>query len=239
VILEVAVKTIVRSCLVGIISVGMMSAPAFAAPKAAADEKPVGLVTQASMAQLGDAKATIGTTVYPGDTLATDQGGLLRLKIGTSQIYLLSASSATLSDATTSNVSAKVIRGTVGISTTGSDPVALEIPEGILRSANGEPTYGQVTITGPNEVVITTYSGSMVLDNDGELHTIPAGKTYRVTMDLVAANTEPAQDAAGAETSKHQTKSARHRHLVFDIIMVGGTAIVAYALYEHLTISPH
>jgi hypothetical protein len=237
--LEVAVKTIARSCVIAILSVGMVSAPVFASPKAAADEKPLGLVTQAQMAQLGDAKATIGTTVYPGDTLATEQGGLLRLKVGGSQIYLLSSSSATLSSNTT-NISAKVVRGTVGISTTGSEQVALEIPEGILRSANGEPTYGQVTITGPNEVVITAYSGALVLDNDGDLHTIPAGKTYRVTMDLVASDSQPAQEAAGAETNNHHdVKAPRHRHLVFDAIMIGGTAIVAYALYEKFTESPH
>jgi hypothetical protein len=234
--LEVAVKNIARSFLVAALSAGLVGAPAFAA--SAADEKPLGLVTQAQMAQLGDAKAAVGTTVYPGDTLATDLGGLLRLKVGNSQIYLLASSSATLQENTTV-VSAKVIHGTVGMSTVSSDPVSLEIPEGILRPAAGEPAYGQVTLVAQNEVVISAYSGSMILDNDGELHTIAAGKSYRVTMDLVR-NPEPAQDAAGAQTSTKSTmpKAARHRHLVFDTIVVGAAAVAGYALYEHFTESP-
>ena len=168
-------KTIARTALIAIVVAGVFVAPTFAGTGvgAAADEKPLGLVTQATLAQLGDAKAMIGTTVYPGDAVATDQGGLLRLRVGTSQIYLLSSSAAVLSSGT-NNLSAKVVRGTVGISTTSSDPVSLELPEGILRPANGEPTYGQVTMVSANEVVITAYSGSLVLDNDGELHTIPA-----------------------------------------------------------------
>ncbi len=231
-------KTIARIALISIVVVGLNSAPAFAGTGTAADEKPMGLVTQATMAQLGDAKAMIGTTVYAGDAVETEQGGLLRLRVGTSQIYLLSSSAAVLSSGA-SNLSAKVIRGTVGISTTSADPVALELPEGILRPESGQPTYGQVTIVSPNEVVITAYSGSLVLDNDGELHTIPAGKSYRVTMDLEASNTT-AQDAAGAETDSkhHPMRAARHRHLAFDAAMLAGGGIGAYFLYEHLTISP-
>jgi hypothetical protein len=235
--LEVAVKNFARFALIALVSSGMVCAPAFAGT---ADEKPLGLVTQATMAQLGDASATIGTTVYPGDTVATNQGGLLRLRVGTSQIYLLSQSSAVLSS-DTSKISAKVLRGTVGISTTSSDPVSLELPEGILRPANGQPVYGQAAILSPNEVVITAYSGSLVLDNDGELHEIPAGKSVKVTMDLQpsASNSDP-QEAEGAQTGvhHHEMKSAHKRHLLFDVIMVGLIGGGAYAAYEVLTISP-
>jgi hypothetical protein len=240
--LEVALKTIARIVLIALVVAGMIGSPTFTATAAAsaADEKPMGLVTQATMAQLGDAKAMIGTTVYAGDAVETEQGGLLRLRVGTSQIYLLSSSAAVLSSGAT-NLSAKVVRGTVGISTTSADPVALELPEGILRPENGQPTYGQVTILSANQVVITAYSGSLVLDNDGELHTIPAGKSYRVTMDLEASNSDP-QDAAGAETSgHHKTRSARRNRRALKIeaaaVLAAGT-LTAYALYEHCTVSP-
>ncbi len=235
-------KTIARIVLIALVVAGMIGSPTFTATAAAsaADEKPMGLVTQATMAQLGDAKAMIGTTVYAGDAVETEQGGLLRLRVGTSQIYLLSSSAAVLSSGAT-NLSAKVVRGTVGISTTSADPVALELPEGILRPENGQPTYGQVTILSANQVVITAYSGSLVLDNDGELHTIPAGKSYRVTMDLEASNSDP-QDAAGAETSgHHKTRSARRNRRALKIeaaaVLAAGT-LTAYALYEHCTVSP-
>jgi hypothetical protein len=232
--LEVAVKTIARIALIALVISGLVGGPAFAG---AADDKPLGLVTQATFANLGDTKAMIGTTVYPGDTVATDQGGLLRLKVGGSQIYLLSQSSAVLSSDTT-KVSAKVIRGTVGISTTASEPVSLELPEGILRPADGQPAYGQVMILSANEAVITSYSGTLILDDEGELHTIPSGKSFKVTMDLTASNSEP-QDAEGAQTNKHQVRSARHHHhLVLEAAMGAGAGVAAYFLYQSLTESP-
>jgi hypothetical protein len=216
---------------------GLVGAPAFAA--GSADEKPLGLVTQATSAQLGEANAMIGTTVYPGDTITTQQGGLLRLRVGGSQIYLLSQSSAALSEDTT-KVSAKVIRGTVGMSTTASEPITLQLPEGMLRPADGQPVYGQAMILSPNEAVITSYSGNMVLDDDGELHNIPSGKSFKVTMDLQPSdsNSEP-QDAEGAQTSNHKVHSARHHHhVVLESLMAGGAGVAAYFLYQTLTESP-
>lgn len=224
-------RYVAKSCLIAVLVSGLINIPAFAA-----DEKPLGLVTQAQDARLGNANVTIGTTVYPGDTVATDLGGTMRVKVGGSQIYLLSSSAATLSQSSNA-VHAAVAHGTVGFSSNGTDQVALEIPEGILRAADGVPSYGQVTITGPLEVVISAYRGTLVLDNDGELHTIPEGKSYRVTMDLEpAAATAAPQGPAGAPTGN--MKYARHRHLVFDLIVLGAAAGAGYALWYLLTESP-
>lgn len=222
-------RTIARSCLAGILALSSMGIPVFAA-----NEKPLGMVTQAMDAQLGTAKAAVGTTVYPGDSLVTDEHGTLRLKVGGGQFYLLSSSAATLSE-NGNAVLASVSRGTVGFSSTLEDQFAIEIPEGVIRAAAGEPAYGQVTITGPSEVVISAYRGSLILDNDGELHTIPAGKSYRVTMDLepAAASAQP-QEAAGAET-RNKIVTPRRRHLVFDAVMVGGAAAIGYVLWYHLS----
>jgi hypothetical protein len=98
------------------------------------------------------------------------------------------------------------------------------------------PSYGQVTIINPLEVVISAYRGTLVLDNDGELHTIAEGKSYRVTMDLQPAAAEP-QGPAGAPANTKVTYP-RHRHLVFDLIMLGAAAGAGYALWYHLTESP-
>ncbi len=206
-----------------------MGIPAFAA-----NEKPLGMVTQAMDAQLGTAQASVGTTVYPGDSLVTDEHGSIRLRVGGGQFYLLSSSAATLSQ-NGNAVLASVSRGTVGFSSTQDDQFALEIPEGILRAAPGEPAYGQVTITGPSEVVISAYRGSLILDNDGEMHTVPAGKSYRVTMDLepAAPSAEP-QDPEGAKTRRDKIVSPRRRHLVFDMIMVGGAGAIGYVLWRYL-----
>jgi hypothetical protein len=222
-------RYMVRSFLVAILCVGLISVPGFAA-----NEKPLGLITQATEAHLGSATVAIGTTVYPGDTLATDEGGTARVKVGGSQFYLLSSSSATLSE-NSAIVNASVARGTVGFSSNGTDQLALEIPEGIVRAANGQPGYGQVTLIGPLEVIVSAYRGTLVLDNDGELHEIPAGKSYRVTMDLEAA-TEPQAPAGAGANSK--VVAPRHRHLLFDLIVLGAVGAASYALWYHLSESP-
>lgn len=220
---------LVKTFLVAILSVGLFNVPSFAA-----NEKPLGLVTQATEAHLGSATVAIGTTVYPGDTLATDEGGTARVKVGGSQFYLLSSSSATLSENSTI-VNAAVARGTVGFSSNGTDQLALQIPEGIVRAANGQPGYGQVTIIGPREVIVSAYRGTLVLDNDGDVHEIPAGKSYRVTMDLEPAAEPQAPAGAGAN---NKVVAPRHRHLLFDLIVLGAVGGASYALWYHLSESP-
>jgi hypothetical protein len=220
------VRYILKSFLVAILSVGLIGIPSFGAT-----EKPLGLVTQAHEAHLGSATVAIGTTVYPGDTLATDEGGTVRLKVGGSQFYLLASSAATLS-ANASVVNASVARGTVGFSSNGTDQLSLEIPEGTLRAANGQPGYGQVTILSSREVIISAYRGTLVLDDDGDLHEIPAGKSYRVTMDLDPA-AEP-QGPAGAG-GNNKVVAPRHRHLLFDLIVLGAAAGAGVALWYHLS----
>jgi len=205
-------------------------------PLYGATEKPLGLVIQAQEAQIGTAALAIGTTVYPGDTVETETGGTLRLKVGGSQIYLLASSAATLSQKS-DMVHALVSRGTVGFSSNGTDRFALEIPEGIVSAANGEPAYGQVTIIGPREVVIAAYQGTLVLDNEGELHSIPAGKSYRVTMDLEPAATAP-QQAEGVGGKNHDIVAPKRRHLVFDAIMIAAFVGAGAGIYYEISQSP-
>jgi hypothetical protein len=109
----------------------------------------------------------------------------------------------------------------------------LEIPEGILRSADGLPAHGQVAIMGPQEVIISAYQGALILDNDGELHTIPAGKSYRVTMDLVAADQPQQEQGYPKETEVHRAK--RRRHLIIALIVVGAVAGVSAAVWAELS----
>jgi hypothetical protein len=141
-------RSIVRSFIAVVLVIGLLDIPALAATA-----KPLGLVIQAREALLDNSSLSVGTTVYPGDTVQTDEGGTLRLKLGTTQLYLLSSSAASFSQKG-NVILATVGRGTVGFSSTESNDVELAIPQGILRAANGQAAYGQVTITGPLEVVI-------------------------------------------------------------------------------------
>ena len=225
-------RTAARLCLVVLLVTSLPDIPAFAAAA-----KPLGMVIQAQEAQLDNAKLAVGTTVYPGDTVVTDAGGGLRLKLGGSQLYLLADSAATLSQ-NAAVVHAVVSRGTVGFSSNGADNVELEIPEGILRAADGQPAYGQVTILSAQEVVISAYRGALVLDNDGELHTIPAGKNYRVTMEFEQAEQQAPAATTGGDNPIIQPRKKRRRKLAFYLIFAGAIAGMSFAIWDHLDVSP-
>jgi len=224
-------RSVARPCIAAILA-GLLAFPGFAA-----NEKPLGSVIQAQSAQISDSKVAIGTTVYPGDKVQTDAGGALRLRMGTTQLYLLASSSATLGQRSNA-LFAEVSRGTVGFSSNGADQLELEVPEGVIRAANGQPAYGQVTIVGPAEIIVSAFHGSLVLDNDGELHTIPEGKSYRVTMDLepVAAPapaTPPYRDDANTTQAKR-----KRRKLAFFLLFAGVGALASYGIWTELSESP-
>jgi hypothetical protein len=224
-------RALSRCVLVAILIAGLLNIPAYAA-----DEKPLGLVTQAENAHIGNAKVAIGTTIFPGDTLATEAGGALRLNFGSSQLYLLSASSATLSqNASATMVHAVVGHGTVGFSSNGTDHIELEIPQGILRAANSEPAYGQVTIVGPLEVLISTYRGTLSLDHDGEVRDIPAGRSYRVTMELEPAAAAALPQAPAGVGGSGTKRALNTSTLAWALVAVGAAGGVAYGIWDVLS----
>jgi hypothetical protein len=228
--LEDVLRSIARSFTAIFLVACLLDLPAFAAAAA----RPLGLVIQAREALLDNSNLAVGTTVYPGDTVQTDEGGTLRLKFGATQVYLLSSSAATFSERE-SIIRATVGRGTVGFSADASSDVEIAVPQGILRAANGQAAYGQVSIIGPQDVVITSYRGSLVLDNEGELHTIPAGKSYRVTMDLEPA-AQPAPPAhRGDDAGVVPTK---RRKLYFELLVLGAVAIGTGVIWYEVTQSP-
>src|SRR5271168_3226092 len=93
----------------------------------ASSEKPLGVVSQAQHAHLGDANAAMGASVYAGDTFETETGGALRLRFGLSQLYLLASSAVTVGQNSGGAV-ISVTCGTVGFSSPGSGPFALDTP---------------------------------------------------------------------------------------------------------------
>jgi hypothetical protein len=222
------VRTIARSCLVAFLVGGMMNLPLLAA-----NEKPLGMIVQAEQAQLGAARAAIGATVYPGDALATDAGGTMRLKVGSAQLYLLSASAATLAE-NTRFAHVVVNRGTVGFSSPAAEPIELETPLGMVRPASGA-AYGQVTLTSPREMIISAYRGDLVVEYNDEVQTIPEGKTYRVTLDP----DPPAQPNAAAQGPYGSgVKPAINRHLVAKVTATAIVGLVTYFIWDELCESP-
>jgi hypothetical protein len=201
-------------------------------PVSAAGDKALGVVTQSEVAHLGDSNLTVGTSVFAGDLLSTDPGGNLRLRVGAGQVYLLASSVSTLTREEGA-IRANVNRGTVGFSTNAAEKLEVLIPQGILRAADDQPVHGQVTITGPTDAIVSSYHGTLVLDNGGELHTIAEGTSYRV---VIAP--DDAGDSQEPPVQYPESRRRRRRKLLFALILLGGMAGIAIALNNEITESP-
>jgi hypothetical protein len=222
------VRLFARSCLVAFLIAGLLNLPALAA-----NDKALGVVIQSQIGHLGTTNLAIGTSVYAGDSLSTDVGGTLRLKVRSGQIYLLSASALMLGQDEQDWVQGTVVRGTAGFSAAPSDKLELLIPAGALRP-NGQPAYGQVTLVSPTEMIISAYRGSLVLDNAGELHVIDAGLSYRVT--VLPDDQRP--EGAGTEQYPEKIKTPKRRHLVLALILLGVLGASAYVIHHEIVESP-
>jgi hypothetical protein len=182
----------IRGALIAFLAVGLINLPAMAAAS-----KPLGMVVAADHAYLDNASATTGASVYSDDTLVTDQGGSLRLSVGASKIYLLSLSSASL-EPRDEKVQAMVERGTMGFSTDRPNQLEVNTPVGVVRGADANPIFGQVSILNPSKLTISSYKGTLIMEEpNGEEKTIAEGETYEATL---------ASDASGGGDSNPPKK---------------------------------
>ena len=219
-----------RACLIAILVAGMLNLPAYAA-----NDSPLGMIIQAEgLAHIGPTKAAIGSTVYPGDSVFTETGSTMRLRVGGSQVYLLSESGASLSQGK-DMVHVVVSHGTVGFSSPANDPVGLDTPLGFVHPVPGHAAFGQVTLNSRIEMIVTAYHGDLIVEENGNVHTILEGKSYRITTDLEP----PAQPSSSSQSSQGSgTKSAMSSPKGEVIAIVGGAALLSLLAWSEFCESP-
>jgi hypothetical protein len=167
-----------RSTLLALLAVGLMNLPAMAA-----SEKPLGTVVTTQDARLDSVTAAIGASVYSGDSIATDEGGSVRLALGATQMYLLSSSSAILTPQQ-NGVQATLEHGTLGFSTSTPSQFELETPFGIVRGTDEKQVFGEVILLRPSVMRVTSYEGTIVVEGrDGVEKKIEKGESYEVSTD--------------------------------------------------------
>jgi hypothetical protein len=221
-----------RACLIAILAAGLLNLPAYAA-----NDSPLGMIIQAEgLAHLGPAKAAIGSTVYPGDSIFTEAGGTMRMRVGSSQVYLLSESGASLSQGK-DMVHVIVAHGTVGFSSPANDPIGLDTPLGFVHPVPGHAAFGQVALNSRIEMIVTAYHGDLLVEENGNTHTILEGKSYRITTDLEQPPAQPnsaSQSGQGSGTTKSAMSSPKGEI----IAIVGTAALLSWLAWSELCESP-
>jgi hypothetical protein len=193
--------------------------------QAAGRGRALGSVVQSNNSMIDNETAMAGADVYACDVLDTDSYGNMRAQFGGSQI-LLAPSSEVVLDGDPNAVRVIVISGATSFSA--SSPAALEIdtPAGVLRESAGQAYSGTVSIIGPKELIISAARGDLVLNNGGELHTVPAGKSARVIFDRAAD--------ASCRKPGYVPKSYPPHKLAFELITVAATGGASYVIWNEL-----
>jgi hypothetical protein len=205
-----------RWCLIAFVAAGLLNMPALAAAK------PLGRVVSAQNAHLANALAVSGADLYPGDPLATEPSGSMRLKIGDAQVYMLGSTVATLSG--TETINANVTAGTFGFSTPKPEPVEVVTPLGSVRAADGQRVFGQIAILDPNHLMISAYEGSLVFERNGETHTVGEGQSYDVNL---LPNSSKNADVVGAGGT-----GTKWGTVVPTILIAGGLTVAGVILWN-------
>jgi len=166
-----------RACLAALLTASLAVSPALGAPAQA-----LGSVVYADHARLGVTSAMGGATVFSGDQLSTERTGTMRVHLGTGQIYLLPSSAVAVREIS-GRVGAELLQGTVGFSSMGHSPLIVQIGEAVIRPKSEGPTHARVELVKQNELVVSSYRGSVEVVIGAETHTIAEATAARVLID--------------------------------------------------------
>jgi hypothetical protein len=216
-----------RAIFAAALSVTLATGPLLGAPTATA----LGTVITAEHAHVGDASASVGTTVYGGDRLSTEQQGNVQIRAGAARLLLLSASSAMVND-NEGAPSANLLSGTATFSTGNAHAFTLYASTAAIRAQSDAPTVGQVTYLNAKELLVSSKHGPLYVTVDGETQTIEDGKAYHVYLDPDMAAQGPS--GAGGKGGS-PLKAGRSRFL---IVVASIAAIATFIAVSEALESP-
>jgi hypothetical protein len=157
-----------------------------------AQTAPAGVVLQSANARLNTADATIGTTVYDGDRMETQDKGALSLRSG--QIQLTLAESSTLWMNHENLILIPTLqRGTVTFRAENGTGVEIRADDVRVRPHSLVLTVGEVTLQ-DCDILVTARAQDLEVTAGKETKILEEGKTYRVLRKGVcgAVNNQPA-----------------------------------------------
>lgn len=202
-------------------------------PVRAAGVSALGVVTQASHANLSSATVSAGTTVYDGDSLTTASDGLLRVRAGAAQLYLPGQSGVKLHSISGGTL-AQLTGGTLVFSSAKAAAMDIEIAQAHVRAAADQPTVAQISVAGPKMIDIRAQRGSLQFSYNGETQLVPEGSAYRFVLDPL--DEEASASAATPAFPGEQTpRGGRRRRKAFIYFLIGaGSAILAIVTVKAL-----
>jgi hypothetical protein len=220
--------SITKNFLALLVTFSLLTTPVWAAPSSS-----LGTVVYADRAHVGAAQASVGTTVFSGDRLSTEQTGSVQVRSGAARLLLSSSSSATLSQDDASPA-ATLTLGSAIFSTANSNAFALHVGSAVIRPNTNQPTVGQVTVLTPTELIVRSTRGSLSIAVADDVREIPEGAAYRVVLDPKA---DP-QGPRGAGTRGYGGQPVKAAKSKFIWYAIGITAVVTFLAVSEALESP-
>ena len=183
---------------------------------------------------MGAAAASVGTTVFGGDKLSTEQSGSVQVRTGAARLLLSGASSATFAKDEATPV-ATLTLGSATFSTANSKAFALHVASAVIRPNTDQPTIGQVTVLNAKELVVKSTRGSLIIAVEDDVRVIPEGAAYRIVLDPSDSAAAPAQGPRGAGSKGYGGPPIRAAKSRFMWYAIGITAaLTVWAVHEAL-----
>jgi hypothetical protein len=178
----------------------------------------------AERAHLGDAEASEGSTVFAGERLSTDAGGILRITIPALTLQLGGQSSMVLGRLPDpeGNLLAELSYGTLVFAAAPKGSMMVAAKEAVVRAAGNAATVAQVWVVNGKELRIYAQRGALEFSYHGESQTIPEGN-YRVVLD-------PSEREVTELGSDPATKPSAKRHPTFILVAIVVAVAVGIAI---------
>jgi hypothetical protein len=222
-------RRVLASVLVFVMAAG-------AIPVHAAGVSALGVVTQASRANLAGANVSAGSTLYDGDSLTTASDGLLRIHAGAAQLYLPGESGVKL-HSISGGMLAQLTGGRLVFSSAKAAAMDIEIAQAHVRPVADQPTVAQISVVGPKIIDIRAQRGALQFSYDGETQLIPEGSAYRFVLDPPEEETlsEPTPAFPG---QRGRRPPPTRRNKAFLYFIIGATAVLTYVAIDEALESP-
>jgi hypothetical protein len=191
-----------------------------------------GTVVSAERAHVGRAAASVGTTVFSGDSLDTEELGSLQIRSGAARLLLTASSRVTWG--TDEGTSAATLKsGTAMFSTATAKAFALHASTAVIRPSGDGPTVGSVSIVSPKELRVSCSRGTLAISVDDDTKMIAEGTAYRVVLDPDSVSDDGSSPGAGPAAQKPPRKAGKNKFLLYVIIAsAAATGIVLHFALE-------
>ncbi len=148
--------------------------------RATAEDPPLGLVEKTTGAQIGNAAASEGLSVYSGDYLSTSDEGSLLVRVGSVSLELQGSSSAHIYR-TPYGAVVELNRGSVLYTTPGGEQNLVIVASDVrITPVLSNADFGRVSMDDPCDITVQSQRGKANVEVGSEHRTIEQGQTYRV-----------------------------------------------------------